>query len=195
MSIWISRAAAVLIPALLCAACVPVGGGGGALPRSADFLNGDLRVAAPQGYCIDTRASHETGDGAVVLMGRCSESSAAAPGLITLTAGAPGSSDALKAGGRALTDYFTSAAGRAALARDGRASSVRVKMVSVADGALVLNVSDRTAGDYWRAILGVKGRLVSISVTAPGGGALPEGRAMLDKAVAAFRAANATAGN
>lgn len=190
MSIWISRAAALLA----LAACVPVTGTG-SLPRSAAFIGGSFTAAAPSGYCIDTAASHDAGDGAVVLIGRCADGSAALAALITLSVGGQGSSAALTPGAKALTDYFRSDAGRAALARDGRASSVRVLMATVADGALVLKVDDRNAGQYWRAILGVRGRLVTISVSAPGGGALPEpgGRALLDRAMAQVRAANAGA--
>lgn len=188
MSTWISRAAALLLGL---AACVPVDGGG-ALPRAASFLGGEMQVSAPPGYCIDRAASHDAGDGAVVLMGRCTESSTAAPALITLTAGVPGSAEVLGLGGKALSEYFTSAAGRAALARDGRAGSVRVLTTGLSGGVFVMRVIDRRAGEYWRAILGLKGRLVTISVTGPEGATLPEaeGRKLLDRAVAGFVAAN-----
>jgi hypothetical protein len=42
-----------------------------------------------------------------------------------------------------------------------------VIQTSVAEGALMLRVADRSVGEYWRAVLGLKGRLVTISVTAP----------------------------
>lgn len=187
MSRWIGLFAGLA----LLAGCVAVDNGA-ALPRAAAFLGGEMKVMAPQGYCIDRAASHDAADGVVVLMGRCSEASTAAPALITLTAGGPGSAEVLGLGGKALSDYFTSSAGRAALARDGRAGSVKVSSAAVSGGVFVMRVSDRRAGEYWRAILGLKGRLVTISVTAPQGAALPadQGRKILDQAVKGFEAAN-----
>lgn len=183
---------------LILAACVPgspapsAGGGTSALPRQASFLGGEMRVVAPPGYCIDTEASHDEAAGAVVLMGRCGTGTEALPALILLTAGAPGSAAVLGSGGKALSDYFTSPAGRAALARDGRAGSVVVTRTGLAGGVFVMRVSDRQAGEYWRGFLGLKGRLVSISVSGVAGAALPEaeGRKLLDRAVAGFVAAN-----
>ncbi|VDC27224.1 hypothetical protein [Pseudogemmobacter humi] len=191
MSIWISK---FLFPALLLAACVPAttGGGSGA---SVSFLNGEIRAVPPSGYCTDPRASHDSGQGAVILMGRCPGKGAAVPALITVTLGAPGSSAVLKNGAKALSDYFVSPPGRAALARDGRPGSVRVAKTALSEGALVLRVEDRAVGGYWRAVLGLKGRLVTISVMAPEGASLPEeaGREILERTMASMRAANRSA--
>lgn len=175
--------AAALVLMLGLQACVAPGGGGGTVA----MFGGEMKAAAPAGYCIEPTASSAQGDSAVVLMGRCGGAEGVAPALITVSIGGPGSSAVLKTGAKALSDYFLSAAGRAALARDGRAGSVKVVQTSVADGALMLRVADRTVGDYWRAILGLKGRLVTISVTAPD----PEtGRTLLEAAMAAMRRAN-----
>ncbi|WP_225026317.1 cation transport ATPase [Xinfangfangia pollutisoli] len=195
MSFWLFRASVLWVAGLAAAlsACVPVEGPPGqALPRTASFLAGEMRVSAPPGYCIDRSASHETQTGAVVLMGRCTDADTVAPALITLSAGPVGSAQVLKSGGPALSAWFTSGPGRAALARDGRAGSVRVLKTGLSGGVFVMRVADRQAGDYWRAILGLKGRLVSISVTGTKGATLPEaaGRSLLDRAVAGFVAAN-----
>lgn len=60
------------------------------------------------------------------------------------------------------------------------------------EGAFLLHLNDAQEGAYWRAILGLSGRLVTISVT--GSPDLPlapaEGRKVLDKAVAAMQSAN-----
>lgn len=189
MSTWINKAAAFLIPVLL-AACVPAGG---PAPRgAATFIGGEITAAPPAGYCVDRRASHDAAEGAVILMGRCSGGSDAAPALITVSVGGTGSSAVIRSGAKALSDYFRSPAGRAALARDGRASSVQVQKTSVADGVLVLRVADRGVGTYWRAIMALKGRLVTISVTAPEGATLDEaaGRLILDRSVASLRRSN-----
>jgi hypothetical protein len=54
-------------------------------------------------------------------------------------------------------------------------------------------MEDRAIGPYWRAAIGVKGRLVMISVSPPGqrGLALDEGRAILAKTISTVRQANA----
>ncbi|MCB6179516.1 hypothetical protein LHP98_15440 [Rhodobacter sp. Har01] len=190
MSTWISRAALVL----LLAACVPVAGGGLGLAgkNAAPVLGGAIEVAGPRGYCIDRKASRETEDSAVMVLGRCAGSLTAEPALIAIVVGAQGSSEVLKTGASALTEFFASADGRAALARDGRAGSVTIHSVTVAEGALVLHLTDRSVGRYWRALIGARGRLVTISVSAPVGDDLaPEaGRALLDATIAAMRAAN-----
>lgn len=194
MSTWTSKVfPAVLLVAL--AACVPGGGGGVASPgasKSMALLGGEVQAAAPQGYCIDEKASHDEGDGAVVLIGRCSGTSKVPPALVTVTIGGPGSSAVLQEGAKALSDYFVSPSGRAALARDGRASSVAIRQTSVSDGALMLLVSDREVGTYWRAVLGLRGRLVTISVLAPEGQSLdPEqGRGILERTMGVMRRVN-----
>ena len=188
MSTWISKAGAVL----LLAACVP-----GELPgtpgrTSAPVLGGAVTVAGPSGYCIDGKAGHQTDKTAVAVLGRCSGSGTAKPALITVTVGGPGSASVLESGAPALSAYFTSAAGRAALARDGRAGSVVVRSVAVADGALVLDLTDRAVGRIWRALIGLNGRAVTIAVSAPKGASLDAkaGRALLDRSIASMRAAN-----
>lgn len=195
MSTWTSKAGAAVLAVAL-AACVPgAGGGGGAAPsggKTMPLLGGAMQAAAPQGYCIDEKATHDEGDGAVVLMGKCSGESKLPPALVTVTIGGPDSSVVLQEGAKALSDYFLSDAGRAALARDGRARSVAIRQTSVADGALMLLVSDREVGNYWRAILGLRGRLVTVSVTAPEDTELsPEdGRKILERTMGALRRAN-----
>lgn len=178
----LGRAAFAL--AVLVAGCVSPGGGGSS--RVALF-QGDMIAQPPAGYCVDQGASAAQGGGAVVLMGRCSGDTAAVPALITLSVGEPGSSAVLQSGAKALSDYFRSPAGRAALARDGKAGSVRVQQTSVVDGALVLRVVDRAVGDYWRVIFGLRGRLVTISVRADDPA---QGRRIVDLAMAAMRQAN-----
>src|SRR5690606_1708115 len=98
----------------------------------------------------------------------------------------------LKSGAKALSDYFTSRAGRAALARDGDPASVTVRQTALSGGALVMRMFDREVGEYWRAVLGLRGRLVSVSVMAPAMSSLsPEqSRALLEKSITAIRAAN-----
>lgn len=173
-------------------ACVaPAGQGVSGKPARLSLMKGEILATAPRGYCADTASSHDNGSTAVVLMGRC-PGSGSDPALISVAVGAPGSSAVLKSGAKALSDYFISPPGRAALSRDGRPGSVRVSKTLLSQGALVLRVEDRNAGAYWRAVLGLKGRLLSISVMAPEGAALSEaaGRQILDATIASMQNAN-----
>lgn len=180
---WMAVAACLAL-----AGCVVPGGG----IRSVALLDGAVVAAAPSGYCIAPGAGRRGEDSAVVLMGRCSDRSEADPAVVTLSVGAAGSAGAMAAGGATLADFFRSAEGRAMLSRAGRASDVRVLEAVGRGDAFLLHVSDAAVGDYWRALTGVRGRLVTISVSGPEGQALPEakGRALVEAAVAALRRAN-----
>lgn len=192
------RAITGLVLLCLCAmvACTPGSGGLSGPARNAEFLNGALKVSPPRGYCIDGTASQSHEDSAVVLMGRCTDAAPVVPAVLSLTVGQAGTSAVLAAGGQALSDYFTSDSGRAAVARSGRASDVRILEAfgkgPEGGGAFVLHLSDRTVGDYWRAVVGVRGRLVTVSVTPPEDQPLPPaaGRDLLEQVLTGLVQAN-----
>lgn len=190
MSTWISKAAGLLI-VLGLAACQVQGGFG--TTRSAPVLNGALSVAVLPGYCVDRGAGREERDSAVVIMGRCADTAAVAPALLTVSVGSGGSAGVMTAGGPALAAFFTSAQGRATLSRDGRAGDIRVISALGSGDALLLHLQDRQIGEYWRAVVGVKGRLLTISATGtPGVPLAPaDGRKLIDRLLAAIVAANA----
>lgn len=174
----------------LLAGCVT--GAGFLSTRTAPVLGGAFQVGVPSGYCIDRSASRESGDKAVVIMGRCADNLKAAPALLTVSIGDPGSAGVMAAGGKALAEFFTSNAGRATLSREGRAGEVRVVEALSKGDAFLLHLIDRREGEYWRAILGQAGRLVTVSVT--GTPDLPldpaAGRKVLDQTLAALASAN-----
>lgn len=180
-----------LIAALL-TGCV--GGTGTGPPRVAPVLAGTLSVGIPAGYCIDKAASREARDSAVLILGRCADNVRAVPAVITLSVGESGSAGAMAAGGAALAEFFTSSAGRASLSRDGRPAEVMVLQALSTGDAFILRLRDKRAGEYWRAVLGVSTRLVTVSVT--GTPALPlapdQGREVLDATLDAMRKANAS---
>jgi hypothetical protein len=62
----------------------------------------------------------------------------------------------------------------------------------VVDGRLLLHLMDRDAGEYWRAVVGVRGRLVTISALGAEGAPLsPEaGRKLVDQTIDALIRAN-----
>jgi hypothetical protein len=190
MSTWISKALPAALLAL--AACDLASFGG--TTRVAIF-DGAMTLAAPSGYCIDEGAVHQAGDAVVAVLGRCASTSSATPGLLTVSVGPPGSAGVVTAGGAALAAFFTSAEGRRVLSRDGRAQDVQVRQAVGRPDAFLMRITDRAVGDYWRAVTGIGGRLVTISATGAEGAPLsPEaGRQLVDAAVAALRSANPAA--
>jgi hypothetical protein len=185
MSIWISRA---LLLVLLAGACVPAGGGF-STPRTTPVLQGAVQIGLPRGYCIDRQAGREADDTAIVVMGRCRQDVQAAPAVLTTAIGPAGSGGVLAGGGQALADYFTSDAGRAALSRTGEARAVTILQAKMVGEAFVLQIRDRDAGESWRGVERVAGRLVTITVNLPQGSAA-DGQAVLTDALRLTAAAN-----
>ncbi len=178
--------------ALLClalSACVlPIGDA----TRQVAVLGGEMRVRAPEFYCIDTRSARASDDTAVVLIGRCNARGQVAAALVTVTVGRSASAGVLLAEPQALRAFMSSPPGRRALSRSGRAEDLQVLESGVLDGRLMLHLNDREEGDYWRAIIGVKGRLVTISASGAEGVPLTPDRArrLVEQTVSAVRAAN-----
>ena len=191
MSIWTSRAIALSLCVTL-AGCV-TGPAVFSSARSAPVLSGAVQVGLPRGYCIDRRAGQESGDTAVVVMGRCRDDLDAAPALLTTAIGPAGSAQVLAGGGQTLADYFTSAQGRTALSRSGRASAVDIVQAKSVGPAFVMRIRDSAVGEYWRGVEPVAGRLVTITVDLPAGNTA-DGEALLEEALNVMRAANSTAG-
>jgi hypothetical protein len=134
-----------------------------------------LVVSGTRGWCVDTRTSRTDGETSVVVLGSCAAIAQnafaprpAVPGVVTVSvdnrAGDPPPADVLQA-------FLSSDQGRAALARDGSAGSVAILEARRADDLLLLHVEDRSirpvagvAQDYWRALFGLDGRFVSVSL-------------------------------
>ena len=128
-------------------------------------LDGAITVAAPIGYCIDKKASVARGLATVLFIGRCDDQGQVAAAVVTLTIGGPASAGVLAAGPQALEEFFASNAGRKVLARDGIAHHVQVVETQSSGRGLLLHLNDQVAGDYWRAITAIKGRLVTVSAS------------------------------
>ncbi len=173
----------------LCAC--PPGLPGGGTPQIGLF-DGAFRVAAPAGYCIDPQNVSQTESTAVVLIGRCRDGSASTAALVSVTIGEPGSGAVMAAGPEGLSAFFTSPEGLATLSRSGSASDVVVQKAVMAGPNFLLLLADRTSGTYWRAISGMKGRVITTSAIGTQDVTLtPEaGRAVLDATLVALRRAN-----
>ena len=193
MFIWTSKAHHLAL-ILLIAGC-QMDPGAFATPvqtKAIAVLGGAVQVAAPAGYCVDKQSARQQADGAVVLMGRCSGGANTAPAVISVTIGAAGSAGIMADGGAALAAYFQTTDGRAALSRTGAADRVTIVQAANSDGAYILRIVEAGVGDYWRAIAGISGRLVTMSVQGPTGSALDQatGRKLLGASLAALRRAN-----
>ena len=164
--------------------------------REVAVLQGQINVRAPLFYCVGLQSARSTRDTAVVLIGRCTSMGGVAAALVTVTVGHAASAGVMAAGGAALGHFFATPAGRHALSRDGRANDVEVLQAGVLDGRLLLHIKDRVAGDSWRAIMGVKGRLVTVSASGAQGAPLTadEGRALVEATLDALQEANPTGG-
>lgn len=204
MQPWHGLTAALV---LALSACVQTGAGGMGT-RALAVAGGAVTIAGPQGYCIDRSASRDGASGAFVLMGSCASltgSRAAGlpqrPAILTASASAPGAgSTGFAAALPGLAQFFQSRAGRAALSRTGRAETVTVERVTAAGNVLYIRLSDSAEGHgveaaYWRAVMAVADRIVTLSVLSPTQGPLgsAEQRAVLDRFVARMRAANPSA--
>ena len=193
MYIWTSKAHCFAL-SLLLAGCQMEPGAFAAPGQTGaiSVLGGAISVAAPSGYCVDQKSARQQADGAVVLMGRCSGRSSLAPAVISVTIGAAGSAGVVADGGAALAAFFQTVGGRAALSRTSMAENVQIVQAANSDGVFTLRIAEAGVGDYWRAIVGVSGRLVTLSVQGPAGSSLDAvtGRKLLGASVMAMRSAN-----
>ena len=161
-------------------------------PKQVSVLNGQIHVAAPSGYCIDSQASKVAADTAVVLIGRCTAAGQVAAALVTVTIGKSASAGVMLAGPAVLGQYLASTPGRKALARDGKPAHVLVVATVAEQDTLFLHLNDLAAGDYWRAIIGVRGRLVTVSASGAQGAPLTpdQGRKLVQDTVQALKSGN-----
>jgi hypothetical protein len=174
----------------LFAACQTGTLGGGATKIA--LFGGTITVAAPPGYCISPGNVSQTGEAAVVLIGKCSDASTSAAAVVTVSVGQPGSAAVMAAGPQALSAFFTSAQGRATLARSARAQDVTVRKALMAGPNFLMLVADRVEGTYWRAIMGIRGRAITVSAIGTRQAPLsPEAsRALVDGTLKALLSAN-----
>ncbi len=209
MSTWISKAGRTLAACLALTGCVPGAplGSGGTATRAMAVSGSSVVVTGPSGYCIDRGASRDRPDGAFVLFGTCAALSGSAsagqparPALLTASV-LPGAPEAgLAASFPAMATFFRSAPGRAALSRSGKAGTVELLQVASKGEVLYLRLRDSSAAsgpaveaEYWRAVLALRGRIVTLSAMSLRDRPLPpeEKRRALDELVARMRAANA----
>ena len=166
-------------------------------------------VAGPPGYCVDRSATRETAQGAFVLLGSCASLSGDAtrpaprvPGLLTVSvSGVPGDGAVLAAPFARLDAFLRSGPGRRALSRSSDPSTVEIIDIHRSDGALIIHARDSGVSEivgiedeFWRALLDVNGRIVTLSVTGFEARPMPPdaGRATIEALADRILSANAT---
>jgi hypothetical protein len=139
-----------------------------------------VRVVPPRGFCI-SEGNEQQG---LVLIGTCAAVRGGAgfgradvPAILTATVGPPGSAMPIEGQAEVLTGFFTSAAGRRALSRSGRAETVEIlEAVILPDRrfgpAFALHARDtapfpggKASADYWRALFPLGSQMVTLTVT------------------------------
>lgn len=154
--------------------------GFGLLSQSSDKVavaGKSVVIAGPPGYCVYAPATRDRDSGAFVLLGSCAaiarnRNSPTPETPAMLTASVSGISAAKIGNAQSgLRAFFRSEAGRATLARDGRATSVRILETRARGDAFYIHLSDSSdnefpslATDYWRGLFDVRGRIVTFSV-------------------------------
>lgn len=145
--------------------------------ESVSVARNSVTIAGPPGYCIDDDASSLRGETPFVLLGSCAaisgDDAAKTPvqlGVLTAVVSRPGGPSFAETLPQ-LEAFLASSAGRSALARDGRADSVKVLSARQSGAAMIVHLEDTSANiapgimpEYWRGLFEVNGRLVTVSV-------------------------------
>jgi hypothetical protein len=183
MSTWISslgalRAGLWLAGLAALGGCMPDGQG----PlRQISVAGGEVAIAGPAGYCVDTEASRPERRTPTVFLVSCAllasddaDRPPAARGPEALLSVSLSDRAERPPGTDALQVWAASARGRAAISRVGRADSLRILSAGVDREMLVLELRDSApfpAGAvserYWRGLFVLKGRVVSASIYLP----------------------------
>ncbi|MCB2109438.1 MAG: hypothetical protein H6895_04070 [Defluviimonas sp.] len=206
MSTWTSKPARRLCRALALALAVagPAVAEDSA-PRAVSVSQGGLVVTGPSGYCVDMHASRDGTAGAFVLFGTCAALSGKSgfgrpsrPGVLTASVidGAP--AEGIASLLPEMAAFFATPAGKRALSRSGNPETVELRGSYIEGTTLYLDIVDRAASaqrvapGYWRAVLALNGRTVSLSVMSLADDPLGESekRRLLQSFVARMKSAN-----
>lgn len=157
--------------------CTQTGAPPAHVSSSAAVLGGSLILTAPEGYCVDPSSRQQGADAVFVLWGNCA-AIARDPlmrqprhrALLSATVG-PVSRTPIRTALTRYESFIRSEAGRAALARSGRAEDLKILEIRRSPSALLLKIADHSAPQnapvepvYWRAITGVSGHVTALSV-------------------------------
>ncbi|SOC13661.1 hypothetical protein [Rhodobacter maris] len=175
------------------------------ISSNALVFDGNLTLAAPEGYCVDAASRLDGPEAAFVLWGNCAaiaqDPQARQPhhrALLSATIGPASREPVARALGR-YERFFRSAAGRAAMARSGLAEDLEIIETQRGAQALLLKIADHSAPQnapvepvYWRAITGLSGHVTALSVMPLSGSRIDDATqlALLQAFEESIRAAN-----
>jgi len=200
----------LLVFGLLLVGCSAGGGGmtSAASTRanpSIQVLSNSITIAGPKGFCVDEGATRQTDAGAFVLLGSCAaisgnrrDTKPKTPAVLTASVAPAGA--ALDSGSlERLAGFFSTAEGRATLARNEDTADVAVLDMSLSEDLMLVHARDGakhgdTAGEYWRGVFSSAGQLVTITVSGFRAAPLDEktGAALARDFANAIRRANAS---
>lgn len=150
-------------------------------PTRMAVASGAVVVASPRGFCIDRDASSDRdGGAALVVLSPCQALGAglfgprpAHPALLTAAVAPQGRATAGPVAATALAAFAVSRPGRAALSRAGKAETVTILESLTGADTFLLRIADTAPfawgavqPEYWRGVLTVGGRTVTVSVLA-----------------------------
>lgn len=144
-------------------------------PRALSVMSKGFVMAGPRGFCVDTKSSTFTEDTAFALFGSCSAISGnpaddkpGAPAILSASV-MPADDPLDEAALDRLAVYLASDEGRAALSRGEGDTDVVMLDVERAPGLVLIHARDGMENDlqsdYWRAVFGVSGYIVSATVS------------------------------
>ena len=187
---------------------VGMGSGGAFMRRAPEKIavaQESVVIAGPPGFCVDLTATRDSKAGAFVLLGSCASiannakiAAPRTPGVLTASVSAESGSRIATSVSR-LDAFFKSESGRAALARDGQAESVRILATRKRGDAFYIRARDTSRNavpgisqEYWRGLFNVEGRIVTVSVVGFKNKPMSQtdGLAMLDAFAAKIRSEN-----
>lgn len=170
---------AVVVSVLVLAGCA----GGGSFSEgkargnpSVQVMSKAFTIAGPKGFCVDESATRETSEAAFAMLGSCAaisgnrrDAKPRTPAVLTASV-APADAALDVAGLDRLASFFTTQAGRAALARGESTGEVALLDLSRDDDLVLVHARDGAqqgdvAGDYWRGVFSSAGQLVTITVS------------------------------
>lgn len=147
-------------------------------PEQVSVSSKEVTITGPHGFCIDPTQTKDRARSAFVLLGSCAAISNLAfrpepevPAILMVTVSGKTDVAPIATSTNALSRFFESDAGRAALSRDGKAKTVEVIETLGRGSVFYIHARDSSTGtlagagdEYWRALFNVKGRIVSASV-------------------------------
>jgi hypothetical protein len=189
----------ILGATLLIAGCTEIGMLGAPTPPTPALAlyGGDVIAAAPEGYCIETKASKpRTGFAVMVACGVIAGVNDRPPlnGFAVVQVGAAGSA-VVGSNPDAFEAFLNTTAGETLLSVNGNASTVTVGGLKQTSGAVTVRFTDQAAPPVaglqtteWRAFVDVNGRLTTIAVRGLAGMPLSasQGQALLESVLGAM---------